>query len=93
MSMTWMDREVVLKDFTVREMLAIRERFTIDGNNSIWEVLVASLHYKDDNTKVFQNLDDLLNAPARYTMLLTKWAQDAIDANGLTAKDNEAPLP
>lgn len=87
----WNDRDVDLKDFTVREMRGMREAFASDHELGMWHCLSLSAYYADDGTRVFQSADEIINQPAKYSLRLTKMAQDAMEVNTVI-DDDASPL-
>jgi len=87
----WNDREVYVKEFTIKEMKPVREAFAADNENGMWYVLSLTVRYKDDDTQVFPSVDDVLALPAKYILRLTRLAQEAMKVNGII-EDEASPL-
>lgn len=79
-------REVEIKEFTIRELRPMREAFEADQENGMWFILVCSAHYADDGTKVFENVDAVLDQPAKRSLLLSSMANEAMEINGIGSK-------
>jgi hypothetical protein len=79
-------REVEIKEFTIRELKPMREAFEADQENGMWYVLVCSAHYADDGSKVFENVEAILDQPAKKSLLISAMANKAMEANGIGSK-------
>jgi len=90
---TWGGRAVAFKDFTVKDLDAVRTAFGVDNARGMWTVLSLSAFYSDDGERVFTDADVVQASPARMARVLTDMALEAMKVNGMdAAADGEAPL-
>ena len=85
-------REIVLKEFTIKDLKAIRDAFTIDTEMGMWTVLSMTAFYKDDDSRAFDSPETIQGMPARFALTLTKLADDALKLNGMYKEEEAAPL-
>jgi hypothetical protein len=80
----WQGRPVTFKDFTVKDLDAVRAAFTSSNVEGMWFVLSLSAHYADgDGERVFQDVAAVEGSPARYAHVLMRMAVAAMAANGM----------
>jgi hypothetical protein len=88
----WNGRAVIFGDFDIKQGRAARVAFREDGETGMYVCLALSLRYADDNTLVFQSVDEVEAQPMRLQQRLIYLAGEAARVNGMLGEDEAAPL-
>jgi hypothetical protein len=91
--LVWNNRPVRPIEIDIRTGRVVREAFTVDRENGMWELLVKTLRYVDDGEPVFTSVDEVLAQPLRLQQRLQLIAAVAITVNGLDQPQGEGDSP
>lgn len=86
---SWNGRPVYFADFSIKEGRAVRAAFRDqDGEAGSYIALALSLHYVDDNERVFKSADEVEGQPFRLQQRVLYLAGEAVKANGMLDADD-----